>query len=141
MKKSNYYLKYAIKFFILIALSFSIISFSLAKEKKCVVVCTGNYAYAYHSSNSCRGLNRCKGAIETISLDEAIKMGRKPCGICGGNPFDCSSGNDEQITKTKTIKSQDYSKTDEKYKGKIIYIENNTGKKFYKKGKKRIYID
>ena len=51
-------------------------------NKTIVYICYGTNAYAFHAYSSCRGLSNCKGEIRAISLDEAQKMGRKPCGIC-----------------------------------------------------------
>ncbi len=47
-----------------------------------VYICTGPYAKVYHSSPSCRGLNRCSGDVRTIRLKSAQNMGRKACKIC-----------------------------------------------------------
>jgi len=48
-----------------------------------VYVCTGPYGRVYHSSQSCRGLNNCKGDIVKVSLSDAInKYNRRACKIC-----------------------------------------------------------
>ena len=47
-----------------------------------VYICTGEYSKKYHSSPSCRGLNRCSRSIERISKSSAEAMGRTPCSIC-----------------------------------------------------------
>jgi hypothetical protein len=48
-----------------------------------VYVCTGNYAYAYHSRDNCAGLNNCKGEIRYTDVYSAINThGRKPCCRC-----------------------------------------------------------
>lgn len=48
-----------------------------------VVICTGSYSYAYHSSFQCYGLNNCKGNINAVSSDYAVySLGRLPCCIC-----------------------------------------------------------
>lgn len=47
-----------------------------------VYICTGNSSKKYHADSKCRGLGGCKGSIKAISKEEAIKMGRTPCGIC-----------------------------------------------------------
>lgn len=47
-----------------------------------VYICTGQYAKAYHRSSKCSGLGNCKANIKQISLAEAKKMGRTPCGKC-----------------------------------------------------------
>ena len=48
-----------------------------------VWICNSTTAYAYHSSSSCRGLNRCTHGIVKVSASDAVnKMGRVPCKIC-----------------------------------------------------------
>lgn len=47
-----------------------------------VYICTGPNAYAYHKTNTCKGLRRCKGEIKEISLEEAKKENRKACKLC-----------------------------------------------------------
>ncbi len=47
-----------------------------------VWVCTGGSARRYHADQDCKGLSRCKGAVEEISLQEAESMGRTPCRKC-----------------------------------------------------------
>lgn len=48
-----------------------------------VLVCLGSSSYAYHKGY-CQGLKKCRASVETISLKEAEKMGRTPCGYCYG---------------------------------------------------------
>ena len=51
-----------------------------------VVVCTGQYAYAYHSTNNCPGLSNCKGNLYVVTQEDAIyKYGRKACCRCWQN--------------------------------------------------------
>ena len=53
------------------------------KHYQTVYVCTGSYAYAYHSRNNCSGLNNCKGEIRyTDEYNAQVSMHRKPCCIC-----------------------------------------------------------
>lgn len=48
-----------------------------------VYICTGPYAYVYHSSSSCRGLNNCQGDIHLVDRSKAINdYHRIPCSIC-----------------------------------------------------------
>lgn len=46
-----------------------------------VLVCQGPDAYAYHK-NYCRGLQQCGYSVVKMSVPEAVKRGRKPCGNC-----------------------------------------------------------
>ena len=46
-----------------------------------VIICHGKDAFAYHNS-ICRGLKNCEASTEEMSKDEAIELGRRPCGFC-----------------------------------------------------------
>lgn len=51
-----------------------------------VYVCTGQYAYAYHSRSDCPGLGNCKGEIRyTDQYTAENKLGRVPCCRCWSN--------------------------------------------------------
>jgi len=53
------------------------------KVETYVYICDSRTAYAYHSSENCRGLNRCNHKLLKITLSEAINIyHRKPCKIC-----------------------------------------------------------
>lgn len=47
-----------------------------------VYICTGPKARKYHSSQNCRGLNRCSGSIKSLSVSVAQSKGFTPCKIC-----------------------------------------------------------
>ena len=47
-----------------------------------VYICTGPKARKYHSSQNCRGLNRCFGSIKSLSVSAAKSKGFTPCRIC-----------------------------------------------------------
>ena len=47
-----------------------------------VYICTGKYAYSYHSTNTCSGLNKCKAEIRKVTVGYAKQIGRKPCEKC-----------------------------------------------------------
>ena len=48
-----------------------------------VYICTGDYAYAYHSDAKCPGLGNCKGQINYTDEYNAINnLNRKPCCRC-----------------------------------------------------------
>ena len=64
-----------IVFFLSIVLGF-------AGDSTNVYICTGPKSECYHKTSSCKGLNRCTGDIRRITLEEAVKMGRRPCKIC-----------------------------------------------------------
>ena len=64
--------------FLIIAL-FSFCSFN---QSEGVYICTGPTAYAYHKTTNCKGLRRCKGDIQKISLGQAKAENRKACKLC-----------------------------------------------------------
>jgi hypothetical protein len=56
------------------------------QNSQIVYVCMGQYAYAYHSTTECTGLNNCKGELKYTDEYNAINtLGRKPCCICWSN--------------------------------------------------------
>ena len=54
----------------------------MAQREKTVYICTGPMSQCYHSDQDCYGLQHCSKSIETVSLTEAIKDGRRPCKYC-----------------------------------------------------------
>ena len=53
------------------------------KKETYVYICNSNGAYAYHSTKTCRGLNRCTHEILKVTLADAVNVyKRKPCKIC-----------------------------------------------------------
>ena len=77
---------------------------SSQQSSQIVYVCTGSYAYAYHSRSNCPGLGNCKGEIQYTDENTAVNsLGRIPCCRCwtnvGGrckddNPYYGGSGGD-----------------------------------------------
>jgi hypothetical protein len=60
-------------------------SIQLSKTQT-VYVCTGAYAYAYHSRTDCSGLKNCKGDINSTDEYTAVNsFGRRPCCRCWSN--------------------------------------------------------
>jgi hypothetical protein len=48
-----------------------------------VYICDSESSYAFHSSESCRGIKRCTHGILKVSKADAMnKYGRKACKIC-----------------------------------------------------------
>ena len=47
-----------------------------------VYICNSSSAYAYHSYESCSGLNRCTHGVSGVSVTEAEGEGRTPCRKC-----------------------------------------------------------
>lgn len=46
-----------------------------------VYICNGRYSKVYHKSKDCRGLSHCSTRIDRVTLDAALKLGRRPCKI------------------------------------------------------------
>lgn len=65
-----------------------------------VYICTGTYAYAYHSKSNCSGLTNCKGEIKYTSEDYAVSsLHRKPCCICWSNvQGNCHNDNSNSLS-------------------------------------------
>ena len=53
-----------------------------AEEQPKVYVVMSNNAYAYHKSRSCKAVKKATHKVKEVTLEEAQKMGRKPCGMC-----------------------------------------------------------
>lgn len=51
-------------------------------DRKRVYICTGPQSERYHKTDHCKGLRRCSGSIERITISEAHDLGRTPCGYC-----------------------------------------------------------
>ncbi len=67
-----------------------------SQNSQIVYICTGPYAYAYHSRSDCPGLNNCKGEIISTDISTAVnRYSRKPCCRCwsniAGNCYDDNS--------------------------------------------------
>ena len=46
-----------------------------------VYVCEGPKSVVYHKSENCGGLSYCSTRVYKVTLEEAVKMGRRPCKI------------------------------------------------------------
>lgn len=51
-------------------------------ESSVVYMCTGGSSKKYHASKECRWLENCSGYIKEAVIEEAEKLGRKPCKSC-----------------------------------------------------------
>ena len=58
---------------------------NLAEDQPKVYVVMSNNAYAYHKSRSCKAVKKATHKVKEVTLNEAKKMGRKPCGMCYKN--------------------------------------------------------
>lgn len=51
-------------------------------EGEVFYICNGPNAYAYHTSESCRGLNRCSTTLQKINKAQTKEKKRRPCKMC-----------------------------------------------------------
>lgn len=56
-----------------------------AREQQKVYVVLSTTAHVYHSKKDCRGLQNATHRIKQVTVEEAKKMGRRPCKICYGH--------------------------------------------------------
>ena len=62
---------------------------AIALTAQTVYLCGGQYAYAYHSSQSCSGLNNCGSQVFYVDRYNAVQdYNRRPCCICWSNVRD-----------------------------------------------------
>jgi hypothetical protein len=66
---------------VLLLTSFTPVRMAAVKEPVYVYLCEGPASKVYHASPDCKGLSRCSTKIYKVTLDEAVKMGRRPCKI------------------------------------------------------------
>jgi hypothetical protein len=52
-----------------------------ARQTEYVYLCEGPYSKVYHKASDCRGLSNCSTKIYKVTLEEAVKTGRRPCKI------------------------------------------------------------
>jgi hypothetical protein len=66
-----------------------------SKKVQAVYVCLGQYAYAYHSYQTCPGLNNCQSSVITVEQSTAIyTYKRKACCRCWSNvAYNCYDDN------------------------------------------------
>lgn len=53
-----------------------------ATNETTVYICTGPNSKRYHKHSDCRGLGKCSGEIEAVTVSKAESMGRTPCKWC-----------------------------------------------------------
>ncbi|HLG36350.1 MAG TPA: hypothetical protein VI757_15840 [Bacteroidia bacterium] len=71
-----------------------------------VTICDGKYAKKYHATANCSGLNNCKGGVSSVSINEAINIGRTPCLICKPPSSPTSGGSSNTIQQNNTPQYQ-----------------------------------
>jgi hypothetical protein len=72
--------KIIIGLFFILASVYATSSESIPSEEK-VLICVSPNSYAYHS-HYCQGLKRYTHEVKEVTIDEAKRMGRKPCKYC-----------------------------------------------------------
>jgi len=59
----------------------TLVSSSYTMLQSDVYICKGGSSKVYHKSEKCRGLKFCSTNVDKISVDDAIKLGRRKCKI------------------------------------------------------------
>ena len=83
-KNNNYMKKVLFSIALLVGLSsatYGVIQGESENAPK-VYICQGSKSVCYHVTPDCYGLRKCSTQLKEISLDEAKKMGRRPCKVC-----------------------------------------------------------
>lgn len=70
------------KFLILLVMGLAFTAYASNASKEKVFICTGGSSQCYHKSETCKGLCNCRASIKEITLEDAEKMGRRPCKMC-----------------------------------------------------------
>lgn len=66
----------------------------VTNKNQTVYICSGQYAYAYHSVSNCPGLNNCKGSIVYTDENTAVySYRREPCCRCWTGVTGCKDDN------------------------------------------------
>lgn len=77
-----------VKHVLIVLISLFLFAFSTAGtlpyagEQSKVIVVMSSGSYAYHKTRNCSAVKKAKHPVKEVTLDEAKKMGRKPCKIC-----------------------------------------------------------
>ena len=68
---------------LILTVSLCIVSFvSPSETSPKVFICMGSMSECYHKNKDCKGLEKCSTKIKEVTLEQAKKMGRRPCGYC-----------------------------------------------------------
>jgi hypothetical protein len=54
---------------------------AIGRRTEYVYICKGPKSVVYHKSETCRGLSHCSTKVEKVTLEYAIKIGRRACKI------------------------------------------------------------
>lgn len=55
----------------------------VAKKVNTVYICDSKNSEVYHSSKTCKGIEKCTHQIKEVSLEDAVNTyKRRPCKIC-----------------------------------------------------------
>ncbi len=65
---------------LLLIASIALVSFTRVSNN--VYVCMSDTSVAYHSTSSCRGLEKCTHTIKKIDESDAKKLGKRRCKLC-----------------------------------------------------------
>jgi len=74
-------IKSLIPFVLSLLLVAGVKSVPVVEKIEYVYVCEGPRSVVYHRSEDCSGLSHCSTRTYKVTLEEAVKMGRRPCKI------------------------------------------------------------
>ncbi len=74
------------RFIFVLALCFplvcSTLGYTAEQKDQIVYICTGPQAKVYHRTDKCKGLNKCSGSVNQVTIKKAQSMKRRACKIC-----------------------------------------------------------
>ena len=80
-----------------------------SSSSQTVYICTGSYAYAYHSISNCAGLGNCKGDIKYTDEGYAVNdLERVPCCRCWSNVSNRCKDDNPQKTNYQSYYPSSY---------------------------------
>jgi hypothetical protein len=74
-------IKIVVSLLLSLSLSTNYTSYARIAKTEYVYLCEGRYSKVYHKSETCRGLSNCSTRIHKVTLEEAQRLGRRPCKI------------------------------------------------------------
>lgn len=67
---------------LILCVSSGLYTSSKTRNETYVYICTSLNAYSYHCYRDCRGLNKCRAEIKSVTLEYAKSKNRRACKIC-----------------------------------------------------------
>ena len=76
-----------LKYLIVLTLLLIVLFATCAGNQEKIFICSSPNAKTYHNNKNCGGLNQCSYEINTATIEEAHKFGRRKCKRCYGNNY------------------------------------------------------